>query len=151
MQIKKEYKFYAGHRNQDLDDKCFRPHGHDYKLFVVFNVRRTGSISTLFGDFDAKIEPWLKNNMDHRFLIDKKDPLYAYFELYEEEQKKSLGIKVLPYPSSVENLCHFLFEEFTEVMGFDVERIELQETRTSTVIYDKVDYKLDKEVYKLNS
>ena len=65
MKIKKEYKFYASHRNQELvGTKCERPHGHDYKVFLVFDVKRKGNISTLFDDFDKVIEPMFKNEFD---------------------------------------------------------------------------------------
>jgi 6-pyruvoyltetrahydropterin/6-carboxytetrahydropterin synthase len=145
MTIKKEYKFYAGHRNQELKEKCFRPHGHDYKLFCIFNVKRTGSISTLFNDFDSKIEPWLKENFDHRFLIDKNDPLRFAFDQHREFTGEDLGYKMLPFPTSVENVCLYLFDVITK-MGFDLEMIELQETRTSTVNYTKHDYNSDKHL-----
>lgn len=142
MKIKKEYKMYCGHRNQDLRDKCFRPHGHDYKIFVTFNVERKGSISTLFDDFDKVIEPLLKDNYDHRFLIDKNDPLLKYFKMYEKEEGMDLGLKILDYPTSVENVCYDLFKEITKA-GFDISHIDLQETRTSTVTYTKEDYEKD--------
>lgn len=143
MYIKKEYKFYYGHRNQELNDKCFRPHGHDAKLFVVFNVVREGNVTTLFNDFDKHIEPFLKNEFDHRFVIDVNDPLLPYFRKFEEDRGESLGLKVLPLASSVENVCFYLFKEITERFGFSIARIEYQETRTSTVVYDEFDFQSD--------
>lgn len=148
MKIKKEYKFYAGHRNADLADKCYRPHGHDYRIFCVFDVVRNGSITTLFGDFDSKIEPWLKNEFDHRFLIDKNDPLKKYFDLYEKEEGKDLGYKELPFATSVENLCYFIFKHIKEEFGFDISELQIQETRTSTVIYTLDDYQQDSIILK---
>ncbi len=148
MQIKKEYKMYCGHRNQDLKDKCFRPHGHDYKIFIVFNVERHGSISTLFNDFDCKIEPMLKDEFDHRMLIDKNDPLLDYFKQYQEDGKGDLGLKILPFATSVENVCYYLFKEIITRFDFDLNRIELQETRSSTVIYTKEDFLKDQEYFQ---
>lgn len=145
MQIKKEYKFYAGHRNQELSDKCFRPHGHEYKIFCIFNTIRKGSISTLFNDFDSKIEPMLKDEFDHRFLIDKNDRLLQYLQGYERESGENLGLKILPFASSVENVCYYLFNEIIIRFQFDLERIELQETRSSTLIYTRANYEEDKK------
>jgi 6-pyruvoyl-tetrahydropterin synthase len=139
MQVKKEYKFYYGHRNQELVDKCFRPHGHDAHIFITFNVKRTGSISTLFGDFDSKFEPLFKNDFDHRFLIDSSDPLLHYLQQFERDRNEDLGLKIIPYPSSVENVCRYIFSESKD-FGFDIEKIEYQETRTSTIIYTKKDF-----------
>lgn len=146
MLIKKEYKFYAGHRNQDLSDKCFRPHGHDYKVFMYFKVKRNGNISTLFGDFDSKIEPLLKNEFDHRFLIDKNDPLKKYLDLYELEEGLQLGYKAIDRPTSVENICYELYREAVK-LGFELDRIEIQETRSSTIIYTEKDYIEDSKLF----
>lgn len=143
MEIKKEYKFYYGHRNQELNDKCFRPHGHDAKIFITFNVKRNGSISTLFGDFDSKIEPFFKNEFDHRFLIDINDKLLHYLKLFEENENKNLGYKILPFATSVENVCYYIFNEIVKRFGFDISKIEYQETRTSTIIYTQEDYQND--------
>lgn len=75
MMIRKEYKFYAAHRNEELSDKCRNLHGHRYGLRCFFEVERTGAISTLFEDFDRKIEPLLKREYDHGMLIHVNDPL----------------------------------------------------------------------------
>lgn len=143
MQITKEYKMYYGHRNQELTDKCFRPHGHDAKIFITFNVHRVGSISTLFNDFDKVIEPMFKDEFDHRFVIDKNDPLLPYFQQFEKDKNTSLGLKIIPFPSSVENVSFYIFNEIITRFGFDVEKIQYQETRTSTITYTKEDYQLD--------
>ncbi len=65
MIIQKDYKFYAAHRNEELTDKCRNLHGHRYGIRCFFEVERTGSYSTLFADFDDKIEP---HHDGHRFL-----------------------------------------------------------------------------------
>ena len=142
MRITKEYKFYYGHRNQELSDKCFRPHGHDAKIFITFNVKREGNLTTLFGDFDSKIEPWFKEAFDHRFAIDKNDPLLPYLQEYEKDHS-DLGLNILPFPTSVENVTFYIFNHIVESFGFNVEEIRYQETRTSTVVYNREDYEQD--------
>lgn len=150
MLIKKYYKFYAGHRNQDLKDKCSRPHGHFYQLSVFFEVKRTGSISTLFNDFDSVIEPFLKNEIDHRFFLDKNDTLFQTFEDHKKNFSEDLGAIILPFPSSVENVSFFLFDKFTQEFKFNIDRVELQETSSSTLIYTKQDYQEDLEYGMFN-
>jgi 6-pyruvoyltetrahydropterin/6-carboxytetrahydropterin synthase len=149
MKITKEYKMYYGHRNQELNDKCFRPHGHDAKIFITFNVTRNGNISTLFGDFDSKIEPMFKNEFDHRFIIDKNDPLLPYLKQFEEDNPGNrLGLKIIPYPTSVENVCYYIFNEIETRFGFDIDKINYHETRTSNIEYTKEDYLQDKINFK---
>ncbi|MEQ8667746.1 MAG: 6-carboxytetrahydropterin synthase [Pirellulales bacterium] len=75
MIIEKRYKFYAAHRNEEIEDKCRNLHGHRYEVHCFFEVERTGSYTTLFGDFDSKIEPFLKSEYDHGMLINVHDSL----------------------------------------------------------------------------
>lgn len=43
MIIQKDYKFYAAHRNEELQDKCRNLHGHRYGINCFFEVERTGA------------------------------------------------------------------------------------------------------------
>jgi 6-pyruvoyltetrahydropterin/6-carboxytetrahydropterin synthase len=139
MIIQKRYKFYAAHRNEELHDKCRNLHGHRYEVRCFFRVTRKGSISTLFGDFDDRIEPFLKREYDHGMLIHVYDPLYEALCDYMERSGDSLKLKRFNRPTSVENLAHQLFSEISD-MGFRLERLEVQETDTSTVIYTRKDW-----------
>ena len=139
MIIQKEYKFYAAHRNETLSDKCSNIHGHRYGLRVHFHVERDGDISTLFGDFDARMEPYLKNNFDHGMLINRADPLYQTLLDHAARTGESFRLKVIDGPTSVENLAWVMFTEIT-AMGFRLDRIEIQETDTSTIIYTRDDW-----------
>jgi 6-pyruvoyltetrahydropterin/6-carboxytetrahydropterin synthase len=142
MIIQKEYKFYAAHRNETLRDKCSNIHGHRYGLRIHFEVERDGAISTLFGDFDSKIEPYLKQNFDHGMLINQHDPLYETLLDHSARTGEHFRLKVFHGPTSVENLAWILFSEITE-MGFSLDRIEVQETDTSTIIYTREDWVSD--------
>lgn len=142
MIIKKEYKFYAAHRNETLQDKCSNIHGHRYGLRIHFDVERDGAISTLFGDFDSKIEPYLKENFDHGMLINRADPLFETLKDHTARTGENFRLKVFDGPTSVENLAWILFSEIT-AMGFRLDRIEVQETDTSTIIYTREDWVKD--------
>ena len=139
MIIQKEYKFYAAHRNEELQDKCSNIHGHRYGLLCFFEVERTGSITTLFSDFDAKIEPLLKNTYDHSMLINVYDSLYATLLDHTRRTGESLRLKTFERPTSLENLAHQLFSEITD-LGFRLQKIELRETDTSTLSYTREDW-----------
>ncbi len=142
MTIEKSYKFYAAHRNEELDGKCRNIHGHRYGVRCFFRVQRRGSISTLFGDFDARIEPFLKREYDHAMLIHINDPLYDALSGYMRRTGDLLRLKRFEEPTSVENLAHRLFSEIS-AMGFYLEKLEVQETDTSTVAYTREDWMAD--------
>ncbi len=149
MIIQKQYKFYAAHRNETLNDKCSNLHGHRYGVRCAFEVEREGDISTLFGDFDAKIEPWLKERYDHSMLIHAKDPLYESLRMHMERTGEKLRLCVFDGPTSVENLCHKLFTEITQ-MGFRLESLEVQETDTSVIRYTRQDWVADNRYFARN-
>ena len=142
MIIQKEYKFYAAHRNEELTDKCRNLHGHRYGVRCYFEVERTSSYSTLFGDFDSRIEPFLKSEYDHAMLINARDPLYETLCDHMRRTGESLRLKVLDRPTSVENLAYQLFTEITE-MGFRLQQVEIRETDTSVVQYTREDWVSD--------
>ncbi len=142
MIIQKQYKFYAAHRNEELRDKCSNIHGHRYGLTCFFEVERTGHLTTLFSDFDALIEPLLKNEYDHGMLIHRHDPLYETFEMHADRTGERFRLKVLDFPTSVENVSYVLFTEIVE-LGFRLKRIELRETDTSVVEYTREDWVAD--------
>jgi 6-pyruvoyltetrahydropterin/6-carboxytetrahydropterin synthase len=142
MLIEKEYKFYAAHRNEELTDKCRNLHGHRYGIRCVFEVKRTGSYSTLFADFDEKIEPFLKRVYDHATLVHANDTLYETFRQHTLRTGEELKLVVFTAPTSVENLAHRLFTEITE-MGFHLNRLEVRETDSSVVVYSRHDWVAD--------
>ena len=139
MIIQKEYKFYAAHRNEELNDKCRNLHGHRYGLTCHFEVERTGALTTLFGEFDAKIEPLLKEQYDHGMLIHVNDSLYETLCDHMRRTGEQLRLKRFNAPTTVENLAHQLFTEITD-LGFRLQKIEVRETDTSVVIYTREDW-----------
>jgi len=146
MIIQKDYKFYAAHRNEELRDKCSNLHGHRYGIRCFFDVERTGAISTLFGDFDEKIEPFLKSKYDHSMLINVHDPLYETLCDHMRRTGEKLKFREFSAPTSVENLAHDLFTEITE-MGFRLNRIEVRETDSSVIIYTREDWVADSRYF----
>jgi len=149
MIIRKEYKFYAAHRNEDLHDKCRNIHGHRYGIICSFEVERNGSISTLFSDFDAKIEPYLKSYYDHAMLINVNDPLYLTLCDHMKRTGEDFRFKKFNEPTSVENLSWHLFSEIT-AMGFILVQLEVKETDSSVFVYSKQDWLNDKLTFFKN-
>ena len=146
MLIQKDYKFYAAHRNEQLQDKCSNIHGHRYGVRCFFQVEREGAISTLFGDFDDKVEPWIKQRYDHGMLINIHDPLYQTLREHEQRTGECFKFKEFDGPTSVENLSYMLFTEIME-MGFDLERLEVRETDSSTIVYTREDWIADSRLH----
>lgn len=139
MIIQKEYKFYAAHRNEELGDKCRNLHGHRYGIRCHFEVERHGALTILFGDFDEKIEPHLKEHYDHGMLINIHDPLYGTLKEHCKTHGESFRFKEFTAPTTVENLAFTLFSEITE-MGFRLVQLEVRETDSSVITYTREDW-----------
>jgi len=92
----------AGHRLLHHDGKCSRPHGHNYE----FTVRVTGHLTDEGwvvdkGDITRVIFEW-----DHRFLLERGDPLVEAFE----QAGDGGSVVVLDYPPTAEVMSVVLEE-----------------------------------------
>jgi 6-pyruvoyltetrahydropterin/6-carboxytetrahydropterin synthase len=131
MIIKKKYHFYAAHRNKAGGEKCGRIHGHTYEIECQFKFQQLNEsgITVLFSDIDALVEPIIKSYC-HWFLIYEKDPLAEVLDFVNEPIKK------LPFETSAENLAIWLFTRVKNETKLPIFRIELAETKSSTIIYE---------------
>jgi 6-pyruvoyltetrahydropterin/6-carboxytetrahydropterin synthase len=131
MVIQKKYHFYGAHRNHAGGVKCGRIHGHTYRVVCKFKfttINESG-VTCLFSDIDKLVEPIIKEHC-HWFLIYEKDPLVEILELANEPIKK------LPFETSAENLAVWLFTRIKNETQLPIFQIELQETESSTVVYN---------------
>tara|TARA_R100000935_G_scaffold39959_1_gene61480 strand:+ start:739 stop:1137 length:399 start_codon:yes stop_codon:yes gene_type:complete len=131
IQIKKKYHFYMGHRNKKAGAKCGRLHGHTYNVLCYFNFNKIDNgLTMLFSDIDKLAEPIIKQ-FDHWFLFCENDPILKHLnkagELY----------KTVPFETSAENMSMFFFKEIKKYTDLPITRIELAETKSSTIIYEE--------------
>ena len=138
MIISKKYHFYAGHRNENLNDKCFNLHGHTYYVTMNFDFDynendENDGVTVLFGAIDKLVNPIIKK-LDHSLLIHEKDPLLKYLMMFTKEEKKSLKLSLFKNETSAENLAIYIFNEVTQLLP--IVKISVQETTSSTVIYE---------------
>lgn len=134
--ISKKYHFYAGHRNENLDDKCRNLHGHTYYVTMDFEFEyneETG-ITFLFSDIDRTVEPIIKE-LDHSLLINSDDPLLLYLYDFMQEEGEDLKIyKLEDMVTSAEHLSKHIFERVAKYLP--IKKITLQETTSSIVTYE---------------
>ena len=135
MIISKKYHFYAGHRNENLKDKCSNLHGHTYYIIMDFDLdyNKDTGITILFSDIDLIVEPIIKQ-LDHSLFINKTDPLLKYLHLFMSEENTDLKLSVLNNLTSAENLAEYIFKLVEK--NLPIKKLTLQETTTSSVIYE---------------
>lgn len=130
MIVKKKYHFYAAHRNEYLDDKCFNLHGHVYRFNVfVKGVQKQDGTTILFNDID-KVVGQVIEALDHSCLVHVNDDKLM-------KALHILGTKkyVFDYSTSAENIAMAIFN-ICRNNGLPIVKIELMETESSTVIYE---------------
>ena len=134
-QIRKKYHFYAGHRNENLKDKCFNLHGHTYYVDMIFKLpynKKTG-ITMLFSAIDKIVDPIIKK-LDHSMLININDPLYKYLKMFVKQENTPLKFTEFNEVTSAEHLAQYLFNKVKE--NLPIVKIELKETTSSIVTYE---------------
>lgn len=131
MIIQKKYHFYAAHRNKSAGEKCARIHGHTYdiKCYFKFDYVNESGITCLFSDIDKSVEPIIKD-YDHYFLLYEIDPLCEILDFVNEPYLK------LPFETSAENMSIWIFNRIKNETKLPIFKIELGETKTSTIIYE---------------
>jgi len=131
MIIEKKYYFYAAHRNKAGGEKCGRIHGHTYDVICnfKFNEINGGGVTCLFSDIDKLVEPIIKEHC-HWFLLYENDPLCEILDLAGEPYKK------MPFETSAENMCLWLFSRIKNETNLPINKIQLRETKSSNVIYE---------------
>ncbi|QSG13703.1 6-pyruvoyl-tetrahydropterin synthase [Halapricum desulfuricans] len=112
----------SGHRIQHHDGKCSRPHGHNYEIVVEV----TGTLSEEGwivdkGDITSVISNW-----DHRFLLEKGDPLIGAFE----ESGDSDAVVVLEHPPTAEVMSIVLEERMLEAFPENVSDVSVEVSET---------------------
>ncbi|WP_302081055.1 6-pyruvoyl trahydropterin synthase family protein [Salinibaculum rarum] len=112
----------SGHRILHHDGKCSRPHGHNYEIQVEVTGELTdeGWIVDK-GEITSVISDW-----DHKFLVERGDPLIEAFEMSGDED----ALVVLEHPPTAEVMSVVLEErmldEFPDTVS-DV-GVEVRET-----------------------
>jgi 6-pyruvoyltetrahydropterin/6-carboxytetrahydropterin synthase len=107
----------AGHRLRHHDGKCARPHGHNYEL----TVRLTGELTEEGwvvdkGEVTSLIDEW-----DHRFLLERGDPLIEAFEGSGDGD----ALVILEHPPTAEVMAAVLESRLAEQLPETVSDISV--------------------------
>lgn len=112
----------SGHRIQHHDGKCSRPHGHNYEIVVEV----TGSLSEEGWVVDKGDITSIISNWDHRFLLERGDPLLEAFE----ESGDSDAVVVLEHPPTAEVMSVVLEERMLEAFPENVSDVSVEVSET---------------------
>lgn len=129
--ISKTFTFCYGHRLYKDPGKCGHIHGHTGKVEIVLRGDKLDDLGML-KNFDAikqTIGKWVDENLDHRMLLNKADPLA---KLLDNAGEKLFLLDTNP---TAENIAKIIFEMASK--SCPVEKVIFWESPTSSASYCK--------------
>lgn len=128
--VSRELEFCFGHRLKDYDGKCHNVHGHNAKVVVTIETNDLDKLGmgTDFVKIKRTVGAWLDQNLDHKMLLCKDDPLVPEF------QRLGLPVFVMEENPTTENMAKLVFNQAKE-QGLPVAEVTFWETPYSYATY----------------
>lgn len=128
--VTKIIDFAYGHRLINYDGKCRFLHGHNGILEVDIAADKLDECGMVvdFGDVKYLVKGWIDENLDHRMILCRDDPMAeALSELNEP-------VYLMDANPTAENIAQHVFEVARE-MGLNIVEARLWETPSSYATY----------------
>jgi len=102
----------TGHRILHHDGRCSRPHGHNYEITVAVE----GTLTEEGWVVDKGAVTEVVDEWDHRFILERGDPLIEGFEVSGDEG----ALVVIEHPPTAEVLSALLERRLAEALPENV-------------------------------
>ena len=124
--------FCYGHRLLNYEGKCKYPHGHNGRVEIEIASERLDHRGMVvdFNDIKRVVQSWIDQELDHRMLLRRDDPLV--------KPLKELGepVYLMDENPTAENIAKLIFT-YALSQGFAVTQVKLWETEHSFAIYQR--------------
>ena len=129
--VTKIINFCYGHRLLNYDGKCRCLHGHNGRVEVELFSENLDSIGMVvdFGEIKNVIEEWIEQNLDHKMLLSKNDPMV---KIFQENNEPVFVMETNPTAEAIAKLIY----DFGISKGLPLKEVKLWETDTSFAAYD---------------
>jgi 6-pyruvoyltetrahydropterin/6-carboxytetrahydropterin synthase len=130
--VTKTIDFCYGHRLLEHAGKCRHPHGHNGRLEIDLARAALDELGMVIDFFEIKriIERWVDENLDHRMLLRRDDPLAAALAALGEP------VFLMDGNPTAENIARLVFEE-AERQALPVTEVRLWETPSACASYGR--------------
>jgi 6-pyruvoyltetrahydropterin/6-carboxytetrahydropterin synthase len=128
--VSREIDFCYGHRLLNYDGKCKYLHGHNGRVIITLENDRLDARGMVvdFSDMKKVVAGWIDENLDHRMLLHRDDPMVSVL------QRAGEPLFLLDVNPTAENIAKLIFEH-TRHQGFPVVEAMLWETPNSYATY----------------
>jgi 6-pyruvoyltetrahydropterin/6-carboxytetrahydropterin synthase len=129
--VTKEIYFCYGHRLVNYEGKCRHLHGHNGRaeIEISADVLDHRGMVVDFGDINAVVKTWIDQELDHKMLLYRGDPIL------EVLQKLKEPCYVMQDNPTAENIAKLIFE-YAVSQGLRVSKVTMWETHSSFAIYE---------------
>ena len=130
FKVTKQIEFCYGHRLLEYDGKCKHLHGHNGLLEIEVRSETVDSLGMVidFGEIKDIVKQWVDDNMDHKMILSKDDPILGMLNDINEP------VYVLDDNPTAENIAKRIHDEARKA-GLDISETRLWETPSSFAAY----------------
>ena len=128
--VTREIYFCYGHRLLNYDGKCRNLHGHNGKVEVELASEKLDERGMVydFKDIKSVIQKWIDEHLDHRMILNRKDPLLPALKIAKEP------LYLLDENPTAETIAKLIYD-YAASQGFPVTEVRLWETEHSFATY----------------
>ena len=130
FKVAKEFRFNYGHRLWGAATKCARLHGHSARVLLEMSGKKLDKKGMVVDFFDIKstIGEWIEANLDHRMILNRKDPLVSVL------RKAGEPVVTVDGNPTAELLAERIFREARR-MKLPVSQVTFWENDGSSAVY----------------
>ena len=132
--VTREIDFCYGHRLLEYEGKCRHLHGHNGRAVITIespDLDHRGMVLD-FSDIKKDVSAWIDDNLDHRMILNKNDPVVSILQELGEP------LHLIDTNPTAENIARIIYE-YTASRGYPVTQVSLWETPRCFATYAKGD------------
>ena len=132
--VTKVINFSYGHRLLNYKGKCSNLHGHNGKVEIELFSESLDKLGMVV-DFDQIkniIEEWIEENLDHKMLLSKDDPMV---KILKDNNEPVYVMETNPTAEAIAKLIY----DFAVSKKLPVREVRFWETNNSFAVYNEKD------------
>jgi len=132
FRVTREIDFCYGHRLLNYDGKCKYLHGHNGRAVIALESSTLDARGMVldFSDIKRVVAGWIDDNLDHRMILRRDDPIVPLFE------KQGEPVFLMDANPTAENIAKLIYD-FTAERGFPIVECRLWETPHCFATYSR--------------
>lgn len=123
FRVTREIDFCYGHRLLNYEGKCRYLHGHNGRAVISIEGTELDSRGMVldFSDIKKTVSTWIDENLDHRMILCRRDPVVSMLE------KMGEPLYLLDENPTAENIAKLIFDQ-TKAIDVPIVEVRLWET-----------------------